>query len=118
MNYLICALGKVAGYDFFWASMGMTVSIGILIGAIVYNHSVREMTKGLVTIGCYFAMIALVTASRINQGNFSTASEMIKTQAYYGLATIMWVTLNYLIGVFVGVFILCIRTKRKGLSCN
>lgn len=97
----------VIGANFFWASMGFTVATAMFMGAMIYDGHMKQLSKGVVTIISYMALLLLTTSSRIlpifQSGTLSLERQAM---ALAGVATIILVTAFWALGLFIGVTIL------------
>ena len=93
----------VASDAYFLPSMAATAIIGLFVGAVVYDGCVQDLKKMLISLFSYATLIMMVTAERVipsfYDGVFRTH------HPFSGIATILSVTLFYLLGMVVGVWI-------------
>lgn len=104
MIYFIEALKYVMSDPYFTLSMGFTASIGIFIGALLYDGILPEVKKGIVAIGFYAFLLSMTNFGRILPIIISGDVHDIK-QPFAGIATILFVTIFYILGMFIGVFV-------------
>jgi RsiW-degrading membrane proteinase PrsW (M82 family) len=87
---------------FFWPSMSFTTLIGIFIGSVIYDGDMEQIRKALITLCSYCFMLLTVTTTRIMPTiPFTTHPE----RPFAGVVTIFLVTIFYILGMFLGVFI-------------
>jgi hypothetical protein len=104
MNFIIPSFLYVVADTFFWPSMGMTVTIGIFIGSVLYDGILSDVKKMMISLVCYAVLIAAVNLSRV----IPQLSIMDGSKAYQPFASIMTlllVSIFYAIGAFMGVWI-------------
>ena len=106
MNYLIESIKYVTGDQFFWIAMSLTTCSGIYIGAILYDGILDEVKKAAVVITSYTALLLSVNLPRILSVLANTAIHDTY-QPFAGTVTIMFVTLFYVLGMILGVRIVC-----------
>ena len=99
----------------FWASMGMTTAIAMFIGAMIYDGQLTEVRKGILTIGSYVFMLLWMTISRIFNMIDSTPNR-ISEMTFAGTLSIVFVSIAWTLGVFLGVLIFNLRYKGKHLK--
>lgn len=97
---MIPALIYISQQYMFWQTIGWTVASGIFIGATLYNGDLSKFSKGLVTILPYSFMLFLTTGFRLSVKSFDVQTH---PQALAGLATLLVVTMAYILGLFLGV---------------
>lgn len=109
------ALMYVISFPYFWISMGVTVASSMFIGAILYNGDVRALVKGMVSLITYFALLMTVTVTRVNISLVSALSHDRSNDymAYAGIVTLLIVTLFYVTGLLLGVFVVKKARKAK-----
>lgn len=93
---------------FFWGTMGFITAISMFIGVMVYDGKMSEVSKGLVSVGTYALMLLWVTAIRISNVNWGN-----NAQALAGIATIIFVTLFWSLGMFLGVMLAYVKGWKK-----
>jgi len=91
---------------FFWGSMGFTTAVGMFIGAVIYDGNLPDVKKGIVSILSYACMLFWIISSRVFNG-ISTALQ--PERALASLLTIMIVTVFWVFGVYLGVWVLNLR---------
>ena len=102
MNYFIASLDYVVGDPYFWLAMGFTTAIGIFVGAVVYDGVLRQAKKGVIVLLSYAFILALTNFSRITPIIIRGEATSFE-QPFAGVATILLVTIFYLIGMCLGV---------------
>lgn len=100
MTGLIDAWLYVSTAPFFWQSMFMTSACSIFIGALLYNGDAKLLAKGMFTLIPYVLLLLTVTIIRL-----SGVVILRPYQAYAGLATIISLSIFYVFGLVLGVFI-------------
>jgi len=101
----------VFSQDLFWISMSFTTMIGIFIGSTIYDGCVAELKKAILTIGIYAFIICAISIERIFP-LYQNGVFMIH-KPWSGIATIIYVTLFYLIGMILGVCITNFASNKK-----
>jgi hypothetical protein len=89
---------------FFWQTMGSIVACAMFIGATLYNGDLSALRKALLTMGAYAALVTLVDSTRIIHV-YNTQGIQNYAQAFAGIATLVFVSFFYLLGLFIGVFV-------------
>lgn len=105
-GFLLPSALYVTSDPYFWPSMAITVIIGYLVGAVIYDGILRDVSKAIVTVFSYAFMIVSVSATRIFPQIMGPNSIIDRTKPLAGLWTIFFVTIFYLIGMWIGV-VLC-----------
>lgn len=103
MNLILNSFIYVMSDGFFWPSMAITVMIGIFVGSTVYDGCVAEMKKMILSLFIYAGIIITVTSSRIFPSLFDGVNRV--HNPFSGIATILLVTIFYLLGMCLGVCI-------------
>jgi hypothetical protein len=84
--------------------MGFTTLIGLFIGSVIYDGDMKEMKKALITLGSYCIMIMISNVTRvIPQIPVTTPNKL--HQLFASVTTLAIVTVFYLFGMFLGVYI-------------
>jgi hypothetical protein len=111
MELVLPAIVYVTSDPYFWSSMAFTTMVGIFIGAIVNNGDLEQVKKTILSIFSYFTLIAMVNLTRVIPQiipNMKSPHQIFASTVTLGL-----VTLFYLLGIFLGVYM--VRTaKSKG----
>lgn len=106
MIYFIESLKYVTSDPYFVLAMSLTSCTGIFIGAVLYGGLMGEARKAIVAVLSYVGLLVASNVSRvlpiIARGGFHETY-----QPFAGLATILLVTLFYVIGVILGVRVTC-----------
>ena len=105
----IDSLIYVMNQPLFWASMGFTTSIAMFIGVLLYDGNTKDAYKGIISVGSYAVMLIWTTSFRIFPiiADKDYYSLYVNTNrfgmAFAGIATITYITLFWLLGIFIGV---------------
>lgn len=91
--------------DNFWLGMGLTVSVGMLIGGTFYNGDLTKAGKGIAMLFSYILLLTFFTYSRVAEVG-RTIGFSRPEQAYAGMVTTLVVSFFYLLGIYIGVFYL------------
>lgn len=102
MNYFIESLTYVVSDQYFLMAMGMTISIGMFIGALLYDGILSDLRKATVSIAMYAMLLVMTNYSRIAPIIFAGDVHDVK-QPFAGIVTILTVTIAYLLGLWIGV---------------
>jgi hypothetical protein len=97
----ISSLKYVLESPYFWPSMGMTTSVSMFIGAMIYNGKRESLYVGIITMMTYGFFLFSTTLLRINGHGYS----LIKNQyqmAYASSATLLLITFFYVVGLLFG----------------
>lgn len=96
----------VSSAPYFYSLTGMTIATAMFIGATVYNGELKQASKGVVTIAGYTIFMLLMISSRVvNTLSLSTAINHTEYQAWAGIATVIISSIEYIIGMLLGVFV-------------
>lgn len=116
MIILFDTLLYVINAPYFWGSMGFTVAMAMLIGAYIFDGNIDDAKKGVAVVSSYGMMIVWLMLCRIYDTtngfktlHFSSRPEL----AFAGIVTVLCVTVAWLFGLVLGVFIL---RHRKSLT--
>jgi hypothetical protein len=112
MDYLIAATRYVVSDQYFLSSMAATTSIGIFIGAIIYNGDLRDLKKGIVSILAYVTVLSMAISTRVVPQLDELHDAMTKGQPFAGIVTILLVTAFYGFGMLLGVLLVKFAHKK------
>ena len=102
MNTFLLSLSYVISDPFFWPSMAFTTMIGIFLGAVVYDGELNQVRKFIISLFFYVILLITVNLTR------AFPDIMVISEPYKPLSstvTTLIITLFYLLGVFLGVYI-------------
>lgn len=112
MTYLWSSILYIIADEFFTIAMGLTTCIGLFIGATIFDGMLEQVKKAMIALGCYAVLIASTNASRIVP--LITDNHINNDyQPLAGIATLLFVTIFYLLGMILGVFVTKMAHKRK-----
>jgi len=97
--------------NFFWPSMAVTVIIGMFIGSALYDGCVQEVRKMILSLMIYASLITAVTSERVIPLFYDGVFR--QHHPFSGIATIILVTIFYLLGMWLGVFVTNQSNKHK-----
>jgi hypothetical protein len=97
-------IGYVTSVPYFWLSMGLTISTAMFIGATMYNGDLRKFSKALIGILSYGFFLFAITATRLYDTG-TTVGFKSSTLAHAGIFTLAFVTVAYVLGMFIGVMV-------------
>lgn len=110
MEQLISAIQYVISGHLFWASMGFTTAIAMFIGALVYDGEVPKAKRGIVSVLTYGFILCWTTVSRVVPIYFERIAtedparlQMNQGQIFANPVTIGFVTLFWVLGIYLGV---------------
>lgn len=96
----------VAQSDYFYQAMAAVTIIAMMIGSLLYNGDLNQLKKAALTIFTYGGMIVLTNMARIISSDTGVIRiMMVNGQAFNGTTTVIYVTLFYMIGVAIGVWV-------------
>lgn len=99
----IKSLLYVMSDQYFLPSVGLTTSMGIFLGATLYDGLLGRYMKALVSMSMYGFLIIVTTCTRIvpliNDGVFRVH------HPFSGVATILLISIAYFLGMTLGVLI-------------
>ena len=87
---------------FFWPAMAFTTTIGVFIGAVIYDGLLDEIKKMVLSLTVYGLIIATVNLTRIVP-HLSNGDVTDPTRPLASIATLLLVTIFYLLGMYIGV---------------
>lgn len=105
---LLESIQYITSAPLFWGTMGFITAMAMFIGVILYDGKLSEVGKALVGILTYAGMLLWVTMIRLS--NIEIGNHV---QAYAGIVTILFVTLFWCLGLFVGVLMASIKGWEK-----
>lgn len=115
MDQIIATFNYISQAPFFWMGMGFTTAIAMFVGAIIFDGNLPQASKGLVSVGSYAAMLFWLNSARVTDTINDRAAQGIKTlhpeMVWAGIMTLLLVTLAWVLGVFLGVFIVSRKHK-------
>ena len=98
----------ISSAPYFWGTMGFITSMAMFIGVILYDGKLTEVGKAMTGILTYAGMLLWVTMIRLS--GVATGNHI---QAFAGIATIIFVTIFWCIGLFLGVLLASIKGWKK-----
>lgn len=98
----------------FWGSMGFTTALGIFIGALLYDGNLNQVMKGVVAVGSHAFMIIWLNLIRINSvlPGLKENGHSNACMALAGTATIVAVSIAWLLGMIIGVSVIRLKYRR------
>lgn len=115
VGLLIRTLVYVTYAPYFWPSMGFTTAIAMFVGAMIYDGQLNQVKKGLLSVGSYVAMLLWVTLSRVVTMAQRTP-DRVSEMTFAGIATILLITFFWVLGVFLGVWIISQKYQGQHLK--
>ena len=112
MDLLLQTYFYMSQSPYFWLSMGMTTAVAMFVGAIIYDGDLGAMNKGIISVGFYAAFLLQVSYSRASNYLFLTG-KIANHQTYANILTVLFLTMFWVIGIFLGVYISCKVRERK-----
>ena len=104
LDFFKLSIPYVMGDEFFILSMACTTAVALFIGATIYDGLLREVKKGIVTVGSYALMLVMANYSRVTSV-LNEVPELSRHQPFAGIVTILFVTFFYITGMLLGVWI-------------
>lgn len=95
----------IASAPYFWLSMGMTIGVAMFVGAIIYDGELEYAWKGLLSISMYGFFLFQVIFTRVTYNYAAITTALTPGQAFANLTTVLIVTLFWMMGVMIGVFV-------------
>lgn len=106
---ILSSVPYVISDQYFWVAMGLTVSMAMFVGAILYNGNLDQIRKGIVSMGSYAIVLLYTNISRVSS---HVDSAEYPHMPFAGAATIGVVTIFYFIGMYLGVLMLNLTNRR------
>jgi len=113
MDLITSSFVYVSGASFFWASMGFTTAVAMFVGAIIYDGEIPRVKRGLVSVLAYGGMLTWTTLARTIPIYFEkfhsqdpATFKMNEGQIFANPVTILFITLFWLLGIYLGVKII------------
>lgn len=116
MNALIAlyqSLLYVSQQNLFWGSMSFTTCIGMFVGVLLFDGNIEATKKGMVATLSYGSMIAWTTFVRILPNAIENNFKFVNAQPFAGLATLIYITFFWILGVCIGVNIFKFKHFRE-----
>lgn len=104
MIYLTESFKYVTGDLFFLPSMAVVVIMSLFVGATVFNGDVKLLSKYIFTFFTYSLLLTFVNLTRIVPDIFNSPIVYIG-KPLAGTLTNLFVTVAYLLGIYLGVLI-------------
>lgn len=104
IDFIKLSIPYVIEDRYFMLAMACTSMTALFVGATVYDGLLREVKKGIITIMSYAFMLVLANYTRV-ASNLNSVPEIAKHQPFAGIVTIMFVSTFYVMGMFLGVWI-------------
>jgi hypothetical protein len=111
-NALFQSLAYVYNQNMFWGSMGFTTAIGLFVGVMLFDGNIEKTKKGMVATLSYASMLLWTTFVRILPNALERNFVFTNAQPLAGIATIIFITIFWVLGVLIGVNIF----KLKGFK--
>ena len=101
--------------NMFWGTMGFTTSIALFIGVLLYDGHIDQAKKGVWAVLSYAFMITWLNVIRIFP--ITSAPNFVNDighpgVAYAGVATTFYITIAWLMGIFIGVNLFKIKNYK------
>lgn len=93
--------------------MGLTTSIALFIGVLLYDGNTENTKKGMIATLSYGSMLLFTTFVRILPMAIEQNFVFKNAQPLAGIATIIFITVFWVIGVVLGVNIFRIKKFRE-----
>lgn len=117
LEFIGQTVAYVTSSPFFWGSMGFTVAIAMFAGVLIYDGHLNQVKRGLLSVMSYACLLFTVNAFRvidtISDPSFSRSTTE-PYRVYASLVTLVAVTLAWLLGLLLGVFLF--RHKYKDVD--
>jgi len=102
IDILLCTINYVIWDTFFWPSMAFTTTIGVFIGAVIYDGLLDDIRKMILSLTIYAIIITTVNLTRIVP-LFDVTTIIDPSKPFASTVTLIFVTLFYLLGMYIGV---------------
>lgn len=113
MNLVYDSLVYVTNAPYFFISIGMTVSIAMFVGAIIFDGDLSIAAKGILSISLYAFFFLQITLTRIlNMYDVLKLDEKRQIMGFASIVTLFILTLLWVIGILFGVSI-CRFVRRR-----
>ena len=100
-------MGEVIQYvtsaPYFWHTMGATTASTVFLGAMLYNGDLRRLSRGLIALLPYTALLIATNIIRISDKLEQTSGASNHVTAWAGTVTILYLTFFYVLGLLIGV---------------
>lgn len=115
IEVILSSLEYVVNGAMFWGAMGFTTAIGMFVGALLYDGELDQARKGLLSVLSYACMLLWVNFHRVNETLASKNFDFGNHPEYApaGTITVIVVSIAWILGVLIGVFLF--RRKYKGM---
>jgi len=104
LQFFIAEISYITSAPYFWQSIGMTVATSMFVGAILYNGDLTLVGKGVVTILSYSLFLLTIFFARVVEYG-KTIGFTNPVLAYAGIYTVILLSIAYIIGMYIGVFV-------------
>lgn len=116
MNILIDTLVYIIQTPLFYSSMGFTVSIAMFVGAYIFDGNLAHVRRGTAAILSYAMMLLWFTSIRVysvTNGFKIPACTGRPEMAFAGIVAIILLTIAWLSGMLLGVYLIHRFHKEK-----
>lgn len=106
ISILTSTVNYVTSAPYFWVTMGMITGLSMFIGAIIFDGDLSIASKAMIGLGSYIFFVIQTQLVRIGnalQNNMIRHSEPF--MFYASNATLIIISLFWIFGVLLGVFI-------------
>lgn len=101
MEYIVEAFKYITSDPYFCLSMGLTTSIGMFVGAVIYDGLLRDVKKAVIVLISYAFLLGATTLARVLP---KIPNEVVNVnQPFAGVETIIIITIFYILGMWFGV---------------
>lgn len=92
----------------FWSAMGFTTATGMMIGALMYDGNLDQVSKGIVSVLSYAALLVWLITARVAE---SITTSLQPERSLAGIVSIVFTTVAWLVGVFLGVTVINLKHR-------
>jgi hypothetical protein len=103
MDSILSSINYVAGDKYFITAMSLVAMSGMYIGAIIYDGLIEEIKRVTIVILSYAVLLTITNIGRLSAYIMDSTIDM--SQPYAGTVSIFFVTIFYMAGMWLGVYI-------------
>jgi len=105
MDTILLVFQYVMGAPYFWSAMAATTIIAMFIGAIMHNGDFDRVGKAVFSIIAYSTLLLITIGTRTVPVYLlkTDVDQFHRAQTLAGMATILIITLFWIVGLFFGV---------------
>lgn len=118
INYLQQSFNYVTSVPYFWQSMGMIVSISMILSVLLFDHNLKLVIRSAFTKLIFIFTLLLVTYQRLENSIKIGVTDLEKNAAtpLASLITIIIISFFWFVGIVLAILIISYQKRRYKIS--